>query len=87
VREICRVLNKVLKGLADGAVHSFERLRNVPLTEPRTNPDAPLNLRDDVLFALEMLTSVEPPSSQGAFQFNFDVSDLTPVASWSSNRK
>ena len=80
VSEVCRVLEVALRGLADGPLHSFERLRNIPLADIRTKEDAAASLRTDVLFALEMLASVQPPVSRSAFQFNFDVTDLTAVS-------
>lgn len=80
VSELCILIEHALKGLQDGAIRTFDRIRNVRMTDLNNTagPAAPLpkNIRD----VLKLLTETSPPSIGAAFHFNFEHSDLTAVA-------
>ena len=80
VREICQIIKDAIRGLASNPLDRFERLRNVRLSGVRTRAGTPAKLRADVRPALDLLKDVDPPITDAPFQFNFDVSDVTPLA-------
>lgn len=80
VSELCTIIQHALDGLQNQPNRSFNRLRNVRLSdiEGEVNPAMPLAAK--VIEQLELVSNVVPPATRGAFQFNFEHSDLTPIA-------
>jgi FAD dependent oxidoreductase len=80
ISELCTLIRHVLDGLQDEMNRPFDRLRNIPQGDVETKSRPPAGLPDEVADTLELLTSVSPPTTDAAFHFNFEHSDLTPVS-------
>ncbi len=80
VSELCTLIRYALDGLQDRTNGSFNRLRNIRLSDIETNATLTTSLPITVVDQLELLTNVPPPVTDAAFHFNFEHSDLTPVA-------
>jgi hypothetical protein len=79
ISELCTLIKHALDGLVGEAHRPFDRLRNVRPGDVETKPGSRASLPDEVTGALELLTDVRPPTTDTAFHFNFEHSDLTPM--------
>jgi hypothetical protein len=79
VLELCNLTKYALKGIQDGTIRIFDRIRNIPMSDISVNASPGEALPASVDSALELLSKVSPPHTERAFQFNFEHSDLTAV--------
>lgn len=77
VAQLSAMLDRAVMALADDRDHRLNRVRNVKLSDPKTEtppPEAPPNGIESAIQTLRMA----PPRVADAFHFNFDYNDLTP---------
>ncbi len=77
VVQVCEVITQTLRQF-EMETRRFDRVRNIQSVSKRTAARAPAKLSSKFSHALEV-AKVEPPRTAGAFQFNLDFSDLTPL--------
>lgn len=81
VKEITRMANEFINALESRSPNSMNRIRNVPTGNIECKAPNPEILPAEVSEALDIVDHVDPPRSNGKFQFNFDYSDFIPVSS------
>jgi hypothetical protein len=81
LEELVSAIDSFLLGLEDKPAHVAGGIFNMKLARLCNEAPRVRKIPPEVINALELVTSVDPPQASRAFQFNFAYSDFIPVKS------
>ncbi len=77
---LASITQHFLESLSSASKNAFERVKNLPLTGIQNNASSRENLPNEVADVIELISTIDPPKTVEPFQFNYDYSDISPVA-------
>ena len=78
--DLCTMVSETMKGIQGSDHLAFIGLRNIRQRDVARHAAAAADMRPEARHALEIVEAISPPRTSRPFVFNFDHSDLAPLA-------